>query len=70
MDDLTIEHSFDSQATWIIDVLGLFFDMLPIGVCTTGHLQTSGRLVQELNICTVYSGRGSVTHQPENYMRV
>ena len=24
MDDLTTEHSFDSQATWVIDVFGLF----------------------------------------------
>ena len=29
MDDLTNKLSFDSQATWVIDVLGLFFDMLP-----------------------------------------
>ena len=25
MDDLTTERSFVSQATWVIDVLGLFF---------------------------------------------
>ena len=31
------------------------FDVFSMGVCTTGHLQTSGRLVQELNICTVCS---------------
>ena len=61
MDDLKTERSFDSQATWIINVLGLFFDMLPIGVCTTGHLQTSGRLVQELNICTVDVSSGTNT---------
>ena len=30
-----------------------FFDMLPMGVCTTRQLQTSGRLVHESNICTV-----------------
>ena len=24
MDDLTTERSFDSQATWVIDALGLF----------------------------------------------
>ena len=55
--DHTTKRSFDSQAMWdsraTIDVLGLFFDMLPIGVCTTGHWETSGRLVQELNVCTV-----------------
>ena len=30
-------------------MLGLLFDM---GVCTTKHWQTSGRLVQGLNVCT------------------
>ena len=34
--------------------LAYFFDMIPNGVCTTAHWQTSGRLVQELNVCTVY----------------
>ena len=33
-------------------MFGLFFDMIPNGVCTTGYWQTSGRLVQELNVCT------------------
>ena len=33
MDDLTTECSPDSQAMWVIDVLGLFLDMLYIGVC-------------------------------------
>ena len=37
----------------VIDVLGLFFDMLSMGFYTTRHWQTFGRLVQELNICTV-----------------
>ena len=36
----------------VIDVHG-FFNMLSIGVCTTRHWQMSGRLVQELNACTV-----------------
>ena len=49
--DLT--HSFDSQAARVIDVLGLFA-MLLIIVCTTRHWQTSGRLVQALNVCTLY----------------
>ena len=39
--------------TWIIDVLGSFFDMLSMGVCTPRHWQTPGRLMQELNVCTV-----------------
>ena len=29
-------------------------DVLSIVVCTTRHWQTSGRLVQELNVCTVH----------------
>ena len=44
MDDLTTELSFDSKATWVIDVLSLFFDLLSVGVCTTRHWRTSGRL--------------------------
>ena len=51
--DLTTESSFDSQASWVIDVLCLYSNMLSLGVCTTRHWQTSGRLVQELNVCTV-----------------
>ena len=49
----TTERSFDSQATWGIDVLDLFLDMVSMGVCTTRRWQTSSRLVQELNACTV-----------------
>ena len=51
--DPTTEHSIDLQAMWVIDVLGLFFDMLSMGECTTRHWQMSSRLVQELNDCTV-----------------
>ena len=53
MHDLTTECSFDAQATWVIDVLGLFIDMPSMVVCTTRHWETSGRLVQEINVCTV-----------------
>ena len=53
MHDLTTEHSFDSQVTWVIHVLGLLFDILSMDVCTTRHYRTSGRLVQELDVCTV-----------------
>ena len=31
----------------------LAFYILSIGVCTTRHWQTSGQLVQEINVCTV-----------------
>ena len=41
------------------------FDMLFMGVCTTEHWQTSGRLVQELNVCTVY-----VPHIHESVLQV
>ena len=53
IDDLSTECSFDSQDTWVIDVLALFLDISSMGVCTTRHWQTSGRLVHELNVCTV-----------------
>ena len=33
--------------------LGYYFDMVAMGVCATGHWQTFGRLMQELNVCTV-----------------
>ena len=44
--------------------LAYFFDMLSMDVCTTRHWQTSGRLVQELNVCTVYAlnEKGNVHH--------
>ena len=56
LDDLTAERSFDSQAMWVIDVLGLSFVVLSMGVCTTRHWQTSSQLVQELNVCAVCNG--------------
>ena len=31
-----------------------YFLTLSVGVCTTRHCQTSGRLLQELNHCTVH----------------
>ena len=60
IDDLTTERSFDLLATRVIDVLGLFFDvMLHTGVCTTKHLQTPGRPMQALNVFTVQHGKFS-----------
>ena len=53
MDDLTTERNCDSQVTWVIVVLVLFFYILPMDVCTTRHWQMSGRLVQESNVRTV-----------------
>ena len=37
--------------------LGYFFNISSMGVCATSHCQTSDRLVQELNVCTVVSFR-------------
>ena len=53
MDDLTTERRFNSQAMRVIDMLGLFYDILFMVVCTTRYSQMPGRLVQELNVCTV-----------------
>ena len=57
MHDLITECHSDWEVTWAIDVLGLFIDMLSICVCITMHSQTSGRLVQESNVCTVLSNQ-------------
>ena len=53
MDISATKRGFDSKATWVIDVLGICFDMLSMGVYNTSQYQTSGRLVQELTVCTV-----------------
>ena len=54
MVDLINDHSFDSQATWVIIKCGWpTFLTLSMGICTTWLWQTSCRLVQELNVCTV-----------------
>ena len=54
MDDLINEHFFDSQAAVVIHVLGLFLNILSMDVCSTRHWQTSGRLVQKLNVYAAY----------------
>ena len=54
MDDLKTERNFYLQATLVIGVLGLYIDMLPKGACITRHSQTSGRMVNESNVCTVW----------------
>ena len=43
MNDLKTERSFDSKATWVIDVRALFFDKLPMGYCTISHWEKTGR---------------------------
>ena len=64
MDDLTTERSFDPQATWVIDVLDVFHDMLSINVCATRHWQLFGRLVQALDGCTVHGQRTKLKYWP------
>ena len=46
-------YSFYLQAALLMFV-ACFFGTLSMSGCTTRHWQTSGRLVQELNVCTVY----------------
>ena len=53
MDDLATERNFDWKATWVIALHGLFFAMMSMDFWTTRHWQTSGRLMQELSVCTV-----------------
>ena len=57
-----------NAALWVIYVghccAWLMFDMLSMGVCTTRHWQTSGRLVQELNVCTVHVKRAKHINDP------
>ena len=38
----------------VIGVFGLCSDVFSIGDYTTGQWKTSGRLVQELNVCTTH----------------
>ena len=53
MCDFKTTRTFVSKDMWVIGVLRLFFELLSTSVFTTRHLQTSGRLVHELNVCTV-----------------
>ena len=46
-------------------MLGLFFDMLSMGVCIARHWQSFSRQVQELNVCTV-CGTGIFCTKPLN----
>ena len=45
-----LDENPDYTCAWFI------FDTLSISVCMTSHMQTSGQLVQELNVCTVLNG--------------
>ena len=55
------------NVTWIRKIHGPLiclasFDMLSNSVCTTRHWQTSGRLVQELDVCTVCMDDPTIKH--------
>ena len=52
-----------SQDMCVIDVLRLFFLIVVHECFTTRHWQTSGRLVQVLNVCTVSSKCWAVTRR-------
>ena len=47
--------------------MACFLDMFTMGVFTTRHLQTSGRLVQELNVCTVPALRWIQDYKPNTF---
>ena len=53
IDDLTIKPSCISQPIYGSLMYLAFFDMLSMGIYTRRHRQTSGRMVQELNVCTI-----------------
>ena len=65
IDDITTGSSVDRLATWVIDVLGLFLDMISMGVCTPRNWQISSRLVQEVYVSTVCEIQWSMNHRNE-----
>ena len=59
---LTTERSFlICKLRGSLMCLSYCFDTLSIGVCTTRHWQTSGRLVQEFDVCTVPPTRAYIS---------
>ena len=53
MYDLQLNVALVRKLRGSLKCLAYFLDMSFMVVCTTRHWQTSGRLVQELNVCTV-----------------
>ena len=54
MDDLTTEPALIWKVRGSLICLAFsFFDILDMVVCITGHWQSTGRLMQELNVLTV-----------------
>ena len=54
MNDLQLNVTLIRKLRGSLMCLSYFIGMLSMGVCTTRQWQTSDRLVQELNGCTVY----------------
>ena len=52
-EDLRMNVAFIHKIRWSLVYVAYLFDMLPTSFGTTRHWQTSGRLVQELNVCAV-----------------
>ena len=63
---------FDLQATVRGSLVCLAYSFLTIdmGVCTTRHCQTSGRLMQELNVVTVYICTKPASYDVINWNRI
>ena len=53
MDDLQLNVSLIRNLRGLLICVSYFIEMLSMGVVTTRQWQASGRLVQELNVCTV-----------------
>ena len=54
MDELITERTLICKLHGSFMRLAHLFDMLAMGVCATRHCQAAGRLVQELDVCTVH----------------
>ena len=59
MNDLTLTVALIRKLLGSLMCLDYCFDMLSMDVCTTRYRQTSGRLVQELNVSNV-APQGSI----------
>ena len=66
MDEVTTERTLICKLCGSVMCLDYCFDILNMGVYTTNHRQTSGRLVQELHVCIVYRINCCVVYDPAN----
>ena len=58
MNELTTERTLNCKLRGSLVCLAYLFLTLDMGVCTTKHSQTSGRLMQEIIVVTVYREQG------------